>query len=169
MFIHSACKSLHLLSPNSQSIPPYTSPSSHHRSVLDVWPDWNKKCQTGVALWPLPGHCPWPSVFTSPPCGQHHIYATPLSQGCSMHSKTFMKGIRKTWGRIEERQREREGESGVEEGKESTGIDEGGWPGFSLLPIVPRWHLHLASSVCSVGTIRIVCSKQCIFFFLLSK
>ena len=51
-----------------------------------------------------------PSVFTSPPCGQHLIYTTPLSQVCSMQSKTFMKEIKKTWGKIEERQRERERE-----------------------------------------------------------
>ena len=65
-----------------------------------------------------------------------------------------------------------ERESGVEEGRRAqvlSHVEEGGWPGFSLLPIVPRWHLHLASSLCSVGTIRIVCSEDCIFFFLLSK
>lgn len=64
---------------------------------------------------------------------------------------------------------EREGEREWKKGRRA-GIDEGGVAWLFSAPIVPRWHLHLASSVCSVGTIRIVCSKQCIFFFLfLSK
>ena len=59
----------------------------------------------------------------------------------------------------------------MEEGRRTqvlSHVDEGGWPGFSLLPIVLGWHLHWPA-VCSVGTIRIVCSEEWIFFFILKQ